>query len=399
MSTEKPRVLVVAFDVFEKSTRARKYCRVYRSSEAHVQYLGMSSPGRSGRWGEAGSRIDDGVVIEQVAMRPPSGGTSKGVQARNLTLSYIPALSRMAKFLWRHPADVVHVVGAPLALLGILHRMRHRSRFVLDVQERPGAVATPGSLSSLFAHTESAILRLSAQFASAATVVTPPDVNALRHYGFSNIALVRNAPLTTWRSPYRPPNHPRPVTTFACIGTIFEGRSFEALIDATAELAKKVPIRVAISGTGSEKYLSELRDRAANNGADASIDWLGWVSADEVCDRYLDADVGIAFYDTAVSGNDGLSNKIMECVAAGRPVLCTNAPLNSQFINELKVGWTTASDATSIAATMEEIARQSSLVEIAGHCRNVGDTQLNWEAEFAPILQRVLGEEMQEGQA
>ncbi|MEL4506381.1 glycosyltransferase [Luteococcus sp. H138] len=385
-----PRVLVIAFDVFAKSTRARKFCRAYEAAGTEVQYLGMSKPGRSGRWGDPGSSLDGATSVFQVPMQSPQGGTGKASQIRNLFFSYLPALTRMAIYTLRHDADVVHVVGAPLSPLGLIHKVRHRSRLVLDIQERPGAIATPGSLSSLFAKVERSVLAQGARASDAASVVTPPDVAVLKQIGFKNVNLVRNAPLRSWRSPYRDPKHPRTETTFACIGTIFEGRAFESLIDAVGKVGPKASIQLHISGTGSDSYMQALKKRAEECGASPYIEWRGWVSAGDVCDRYLDADVGLVLYDTTISGNDGLSNKLLECVAAGRPALCTNGSLNQQFIDALKVGWTTPSDTDSLAEALLTVATTEDLREIARHCRAVGDEQLSWEAESADLLSQVL---------
>src|SRR4029079_98320 len=103
---------------------------------------------------DAGRSAEDGVAIRLVKMRRPSTEPTNVNQIRNIALTYIPGFIRMALHVWRVPADVVIASGAPLIPLALLHRWRHRSKFVLDVTERPGAVAAQGSASAVFSRIE-----------------------------------------------------------------------------------------------------------------------------------------------------------------------------------------------------------------------------------------------------
>ena len=117
------------------------------------------------------------------------------------------------------------------------------------------------------------------------------------------------------------------------------------------------------------------------------IDWVGAVSSDDVSDLYLRHDLGFVLYDQSVSGNDGLSNKILECVASGRPVLAGDLPENRKFVESHDVGWLSAVEAHSLAGVLASIWEQRGLlVHYAERCRALGERELTWEREMTPVV-------------
>jgi len=285
----------------------------------------------------------------------------------------------------RLPTDVVHVTGAPLAALGVLHRLRFRSSLVLDIQERPGAVAAAGSLTGAFSKVEPVVLKWAARHAVLATVVTHGDVVTVKNLGFRAVDLVRNAPASGWRAPYvRPMTDPAIQLRLVAIGTIFEGRGYEILLHAVSRVAQRRNVHLTICGPGRPQYLDELRRQTETLGISPIVEWLDPVPASEVSQLYLSGHVGLVLYEPTDPGNDGLSNKILECVASGRPVLAGDLPENRRFVQDNGVGWLTDVSEVGIARVLSSLPKD--VVTLCDRCRGYGDTWLNWEAEFASVL-------------
>lgn len=379
-------ILVVTLDAYRFSTRSRKAAIQYLSV-APTTFLGLSGAGRTGRWDKPGNFVADGVDVRQLYIKQLWVAPTWRSQIRNLFLGYVPALARMAIVVLRTPADVVHVTGAPLVLLGLLHRARFGSRMVLDVNERPGVVAAKGSLASTFSRVELSLLRHASRRVDVATVVTHGDIEGVSALGFRTVALVRNAPLTTWRAPYTPPPDVDGCGLKAVvIGTVYEGRGYEILLRALAKVKHQRNIHVKIYGPGREDYLASLKRLTQALDITDRVEWMGRTDSSEVSAAYLSAHVGLVLYETFDSGNDGLSNKILECVSTGRPVIAGDLPENRRFVTENGVGWLTDVTVDALAEALRSACLGEDIAALGAKCRQYGDTWLNWESEFATVL-------------
>lgn len=391
-SPQNRTLLVISLDAYRFSTRSRKAASAYSTLGATV-FLGLSGAGRTGRWDAPGEFERDGLSVRQLYVRRPWVKPNRRSQLRNLVISYVPALARMAISAVNTPADVVHVTGTPLALLGLLHKLRFRSCLVLDIQERPGAVAAPGSVTALFTHIEKWVLRYSSRYVDLATVVTHGDVETVIGLGFPHVELVRNAPRLSWRAQYLPIGRRKPfgVISFVVIGSVFEGRAYEILLQAVAAASSKRPIRLNIVGPGRPDYVASLKKLCDSLGIGRMVSWMGPIDSSEVSAAYLAADVGLVLYETDKSGNDGLSNKILECVATGRPVIAGDLPENRRFVLENSVGWLTPVSVEALASVLQYVGVDGDFSELCERCRALGDTWLNWESEFSKVLLTVQG--------
>ncbi len=381
-----PRVLVISLAPYRYATRARKAARTL-SEIATVSYLAPAAVGRTGHYDSPGRTQVDGIDVIQVPLRIPRSEPTHRNQMINLVRSYLPALIRLSRHAWRTPADVVFVNGPPLAAVGYLHKRKHHSELVLDIHERPGMVTTRGSLFSLFSRFERGMLRRVSGSARLATVATTADVDVVRRLGFDEVIQLRNAPLNTWRARYTPapPRDGRPLR-LVLIGSVFEGRGYELLLEAVALAAKQVDLELALYGPGRESYLVQLRAMADRLRIADKVSWRGQLSSDEVSQAYLDADVGLVLYETDNPGNDGLSNKILECVASGRPVIATDLPENRRFVESVGCGWLTAMTPRAVADTIVRTSTSPDFEAVVGRCAELSDGRLTWESDFAPIV-------------
>lgn len=388
------RVLVISLAPFKFATRTRKAASLI-SRTRDTTHLSLARAGRTGVADRHGKWVDDGVRVVQVPVIAPRTDPTRWNQVRNLVVCYVPGMALLAIEVVMTPASVVIVGNPSLIPLGLLHRLVFRSSVVVDVSERPGMVVAKGSVASIVSRFEIDLLRFSSRFFGTASVVTTADVKTLKDLGFQCVHLIRNAPLNGWRAPYVEPPMLSPAAepelTAIAMGSVFEGRGYEVLIEAVAIANRSSRVRLLICGPGRDSYKKSLEEIAVRLDVGAEIEFMDPVVPSEVSSTYLRADVGMVLYESTDPGNDGLSNKLFECVASGRPVIASDLPENRRFVMENEVGWVAQTDAHSIASALRTVHNREVLLTIANHCRIVGDESLNWEAEFAPILALVNG--------
>lgn len=378
-------VLVVAVDPYQFATRPKKAAISYRAV-ASVHYCGLSAVGRVGHYDRPGRSSRDDIAIYHVPVGAIRTGTGRRDRLLNF-LRYTVALWHLLVAALRVRADVVHVSGTPVVLVGLVHKMLYRSVLVVDVRERPGVVSSRGSLAATFSRFECRLLRQIARFVNLATVVVDADVQTMQGLGFQSVVLVRNAPRRAWVASYIPPPD-RPSMSFevVVVGSIFEGRGYELLIEALALVPSSVQVRIRVYGPGRADYLDALTAQTTALSVEHRLDWGGVLSQSEVSATYLTAHAGLVLYESADLGNDGLSNKILECVASGRPVIAGDLPANHRFVTENGVGWLAPVTAEGIAEALSTAARQGDFTALSARCRGMGDSWLNWESEFAKVI-------------
>lgn len=384
-------VLVLSLSPYRFATRARKAAHAI-ATQRPTAYISLEAVGRTGVRDRPGSWVSDGVDITQVRVAAIKQSGSLGSRLWNLFIAYLPAHRRLARQVLNQPSKVVYVTSPALVDLGMRHRKRYASDLIVDVPERPGSVVARGSLATIFARIERQRLRLAAKQSVLATVAVGEDAPFLRQLGYPAVSEVRNAPLESWRAPFHPPlnSNGRPLRG-VLIGSLFESRGLEQVVDSLRVLRERgIAVSVTIAGPGRDDYLAALRSRAESAGVADLVTWLGPVASHEVSALYLAHDFGFVLYDPSTPGNDGLSNKILECVASGRPVLAGDLPQNRRFVETHRVGWLTSVTAESIADSLTLISQnREKLIEYSRRCRNLGDTELTWEAEIRPVIEAI----------
>jgi glycosyltransferase involved in cell wall biosynthesis len=297
------------------------------------------------------------------------------------------------------PASIVHVNGLSLLPLGLLHRVRYGSRVLLDVDERPASGQLAGSVNRILRPLELPMLRLSAKWLDTIVSVCDSHRTVLREATSHPLHLViRNVPESSTRGAYRPPTPCRVrdvAVVFTCVGSVFEGRGFETLIEACALVQDRMTnIRVEVVGYGRPEYIRRLRELAVTSGAAAMFQLRDPVPRGAVHEVYARAHVGLAVYDPTLAHNASLPNKVLEAVSIGRPVLSAGQDETATFLARTRTGWSTTYSPHDIAdamLTIEQALRlgSPSIEEWSRWCRALGDAELTWESEFSPLVERV----------
>lgn len=385
------KLLVLSLQPYKFATRPRK-AAAFMSQSTEVLFVSPAAIGRAGQNDQPGRFEMDGVKVLQVESKVARPEPTTLNVARNLFGVYSPTGVRLLRQVLNTPAEAVFCTSLPLAPLALAHQRKYNSRIVIDVSERPSQATTPGSVASVLARFDRTLLCAIRQANPMVTAVTQADTQYLRHEcGFERVQLVRNVPLDGWRAPFREPT-PRRSLSLVSIGSIFESRGFELLIDTLAECSRLgLDVHLDIYGRGRDSYLDSLRQRITVSGA-TNVTLKGSVDRARVSETYLHYDLGIVSYDKSSNANDGLSNKLMECVSSGRAVLAADQPENRRFVEHYHVGWLADMQVVSLVEQLKRILELGveERAAMARHCREVGDRELIWEKEFLPVKDYLL---------
>lgn len=381
------RVLVLSLQPYKFATRPKKAAEQF-SLYHPTMFLAPSKIGRSKQWDEPRREwARNNLLVTQIAVGHIRTEPTIQNQLLNTGFTYLPLLARWGKQILRTPAEEVFATSLPLAPLAVIHKLRFKSTITVDVNERPGAKTVQGSVTTLLARVDPAVVNLVGRFADRITTATSTDRDFLAaKYPSKKVRLLRNVPLSSWRARYTKPPASKPLR-IVTVGSVFEGRAFEILITAVSiARCSGTDITLDIFGAGRDEYVKSLRELISSLGLGDSVRLNGHISGDDVSAAYLTGDVGLALYEQSSEANDGLSNKILECVSTGRPVIAGDLPENRRFVIENGVGWLTDVNPEALAATISHVDTTNEIASRAEKCRALGDAELSWEQEFSRAM-------------
>ena len=396
METISRSLLLCDLAPFRHSTRTRKIAStVAPGRPGEVSAITLSRVGRLGMSDHPGLSVIDGVEVEQLAVREIEDRRTFTASVRNLLVGYLPALWRLRRRVLATPARTILVGHSALFWLGLAHRRRWASQVIISSRERPGGVRTKGSLATWFSRVEPWMVRRAAR-RHAFTVVAVCESHAagFRELGVRDVLVVRNVPMASFAPDFAPPLGGHELRV-ACVGSLYPGRGIEALIDAVvAARAAGAPVRLTVTGPAGTRYRQSLRDRIDAAEAGTYVRLEGACAPDEVVRCYQRAHVGTALYEAVDAANDSLSNKIFECVVAGRPVIAGNLPENTALVERHQLGWTCPVEVGPLRDLLVDLAADLAAVRSrAEHCHHVGRTEFIWEIETLPLQKRLIGAE------
>jgi glycosyltransferase involved in cell wall biosynthesis len=166
-------------------------------------------------------------------------------------------------------------------------------------------------------------------------------------------------------------------------GAVNEGRSFETLIPAFADINCKLII------CGDGNFMQQAKQLvAANNLADKVI-FKGKIKPDELSLITQQAYIGITLFENkGLSNYYSLGNRFFDYLHAGIPQLCVNYPLYKEINNQLPVAVLIDDlSSTNIAAQLNNLLVNEVLYnELQRNCLKLRQT-LNWQQEEKILIQ------------
>ncbi len=154
-----------------------------------------------------------------------------------------------------------------------------------------------------------------------------------------------------------------PVFTAVMAGSMAAHKDFDTLIRAAAILRSNFPGRFRFDLLGDGPDRCRLEEFAARERCGDSVAFHG--RTDDVMQYLVDADAGILLSPMG----EGMSNFLMECMAAGLPVICTDTGGNSELVRDSVDGWTVPpGDAYRVADRLGALASDTALCAGMGRC-------------------------------
>jgi glycosyltransferase involved in cell wall biosynthesis len=320
-------------------------------------------------WDRSGARprdeSDNGIKIHRV------GG--KKVAGPLRTFLTMPlAWMRMWKASAAFEADVVHAHDLDALLPGVLAAWSKGVPLVYDAHEwYSKMVARDLPLSGLWIdRAEDILLR------RVAKVIT---VNSILEKRFRDagcdVTVVMNTPPL---GEYIPPTQSNELRLFYG-GSLEPGRYILEMIDA---LRDEPAWRMTIAGYG--RYEEEIRRRAE---ADGRITFLGWVDRARMAKETSAADVILCPLDVSNENYRlGTSNRILEAMAAGRPVIVSEGTNGGEMVAGLECGVVFRWSPEAFREVLGRLRDQELALRLGRNGRRAAEEEYNWGAMSKRLL-------------
>jgi glycosyltransferase involved in cell wall biosynthesis len=134
------------------------------------------------------------------------------------------------------------------------------------------------------------------------------------------------------------------------ISRIDSKKGLELLMGALARVG--FPCMLTIAGNGTDKYISELKLKAAKLGIHDKIEWVGFANDKQKQELYTHHDLLVL-----PSYNENFANVVVESLALGTPVLVSDKVGLCRFVEKNKLGWVCKTDEDDILAKLEMISQ------------------------------------------
>ncbi len=174
---------------------------------------------------------------------------------------------------------------------------------------------------------------------------------------------------------------------FTYLGLMEMPRGIIDVLEATAALSREsMPLEVDLIGDGRDLELFQSRARALGLAAPA-VRFLGRLENREALRMLATADVGLVPHHADESWNTTIPNKLFDYMAAGLPVITSDAIPAARVVRETGAGLVYRSqDPADLARCMRACSDPELRARLGEAGRRAVQTQHNWEADTAALL-------------
>jgi glycosyltransferase involved in cell wall biosynthesis len=363
------RVCSVAFSYYATDTRVRRAAETLVRRGHEVDVICVRARGRNNERMLAGVRI---FALPALWYR----GSNPVLYVTHYLVFFALASALVVALNARRRIDVLHVNTMPdfLAFVGAVPKL-FGVKLVLDVHDlMPELYASKFGVERT--HWMIRLLtwveRRSIAFADRAIAVHEPHLNALVRHGNprERFAVVINSPDEEYftRQPRPTPDPARPFT-LVYHGSIDERHGLAVAVRATA-LAVNEGVNLSFRIIGEGEGCAEVERLVGELGLEDVVHISPPVPLDQLVPRIADADLGVVPLRNDSFTRTMLPVKLLEYVALGIPVVCSDTPAIRAYFDGTMVCFSPAGDAETLArnivALARDDARRAALADRAG---------------------------------
>ena len=336
------RVLIVTHSFVTRDPRIQRQIAAFVGRGWDVDVLALDPPGER-----------FGATFTQVRMERRRGSPLRYVWEYGVFFLRT-AWWITGRMLRRRRADLVYINSLPdfLVFAALPARLRGVP-IILDVHDpMPELFAAKAGTASVVRRTLELQERASVSFADRPITVHEPLADLLRtRVPDADFGIVMNVPMVERWSPIE---RDRASRTMVFNGSIAVRYGLDDVIAAMAEVAEEIPsIRFRLIGEGEdESHLAGLADQL---GVGDRLEFVGRVPWEEMPKQFEDVWVGVNVPKPDDLGKLSFSNKIVEWVALGLPVIAEKTvPLSQHFPDDTLI-YATGGEPASIADALRAL--------------------------------------------
>jgi glycosyltransferase involved in cell wall biosynthesis len=204
------------------------------------------------------------------------------------------------------------------------------------------------------------------------------------------ISVVCNTPVRARLEELKPREHraDEPLE-LVYLGLLEVARGIAYLIDAVAECKRRgVDVKLTLIGKGREE--PAFRARAAHHELGDAVQFLGHVPYSEAVRLLQRANVGVVPHLANNSWNSTIPNKLFDYMAAGLPVLSSNARPAARVVRETNAGlvYTDIND-RELAERLVVLSSAETRARHGASGRRAVEQQYNWDLDAERLLAAV----------
>lgn len=238
-------------------------------------------------------------------------------------------------FLIKNSADVIHACDLDTLYPAILAKFIKKSYLcytIFDFYSENLPSIVPDLLKKIIAYLEKAGI----QFTDVLFLVDEARIPQIKGAKIKKIEYIYNTPqekVNSGKIPELNKKNDEVIIFYAGSLDSERVRSIKMIIEAVRDIED---IKLIVAGTGQDQNIIEKI--AANPGN--NIEYLGWISYEEVISFTYKSDILFAFYDPSLPNNRLASpNKLFEAMMCSKPIIVNNCTSMADIVSDEKNGF------------------------------------------------------------
>ncbi len=333
-----------------------------------------------GRWKE--------IVNRKSEEMPPDKDVS-------YIVSFLINSLTMAKMAEKIPADVILCNDVDTLLCGVIHKRKHQSRMVYDIQDLMCDIS-PGLFSILYSQM---LMRYENIFINNADMVIGVGNYILEwaqlHYHIKVPCVpIYSCNVKEYSREVSPKYFDEEVLRIYYHGLAFPARNLENVVRAL----KNVDGLELVLRCGDSSYIRKVKKLVKELKIEKRVKFYDMVCTEEVLKATnRDGDIGI--YATSPEGcvnwMASFTNKFMEYLGAALPIITTNACDQAMVVNKYHCGYILESDSVdSITDVFRKlVVNRKELEQMSQNSYYVANEVFNWDIYKKVFIDAILGNE------